>query len=112
VPPSKTCPGSGQTFPSRGSGQIGPEELLLGIAREDEGFGARILFEAGLDVATLRRGLAVPPPAEPPAGFRVVELAGSADDWEQQLNSLAARGYELVEIVAGRAIFRVQVQEL
>ena len=53
----------------------------------------------------------MPPHAEPPAGFRVVERAGTADDWEQQLNSCAARGYELVEIVAGRAIFRVQVQE-
>jgi plasmid stability protein len=96
----------------RGSGQIGPEELLLGIAREDEGFGARILVEAGLDVATLGRGLAVAPRAVPPAGFRVVELAGTADDWERQLNSLADQGYELVEIVAGRAIFRVPMQEL
>src|SRR5262249_19643706 len=94
----------------RGSGQIGPDELLLGIAREDDGFGARILVEAGLDVATLRRGLAVPQ-VEPASGFRVVELSGRAEDWERELNSLAARGYELVEIVSGRAVFRVPLQE-
>jgi plasmid stability protein len=95
----------------RGSGQIGPEELLLGIAREDEGFGARILVEAGLDVASLQRGLAVPQVESAP-GFRVVELTGTAEDWERQLNSLAARGHELVEIVSGRAVFRVPMQEL
>jgi hypothetical protein len=96
------------------SSHIGPEHLLLGIAREEDGLGARILAGAGLDVPTLRRDLAVPqgPPEyelahEEAPGFRVVELSGNAEDWERQLNSLAARGYELVEIVSGKAIFRV-----
>jgi hypothetical protein len=100
------------------SSHIAPEHLLLGIAREEEGLGARILADAGLDVPMLRRGLSVPQDlsglevryGEAP-GFRVVELAGGAEEWERQLNSLAARGYELVEIVAGKAIFRAQVQE-
>ena len=99
------------------SSQIGPEHLLLGIAREEEGLGAQILAGAGLDVSTLRRGLAVPTELQPYElrieghGFRVVELTGDAPDWELQLNSLAARGYELVEIVTGKAIFRVPVPE-
>jgi hypothetical protein len=99
------------------SSQIGPEHLLLGIAREEDGLGARILAGAGLDVPTLRRGLAVPSELQPYElrveghGFRVVELTGDAPDWERQLNSLAARGYELVEIVTGKAIFRVPVPE-
>jgi hypothetical protein len=96
------------------SSQIGPEHLLLGIAREEEGLGARILAGAGLDVPTLRRGLVVPEELQPyelrmeeAHGFRVVELSGDAVEWERQLNSLAARGYELVEIISGKAIFRV-----
>jgi len=99
------------------SNQIGPEHLLLGIVREEEGLGARILLGVGLDVATLRRGLAVPSELQPYElrveghGFRVVELTGDAPDWELQLNSLAASGYELVEIVTGKAIFRAPAPE-
>jgi hypothetical protein len=99
------------------SSKIGPEHLLLGIAREEDGLGARILAGAGLDVPTIRQGLAVLTELQPyelgveSHGFRVVELTGEAADWEQQLNSLAGRGYELVEIVAGKAIFRVPVPE-
>ena len=96
------------------STHIGSEHLLLGIAREEEGLGARILARAGQDAKTLREALGVPQslPAyaltpEPPAGFRVVELQGEAEDWEHQLNELASRGYVLVEIVGGRAIFSV-----
>jgi plasmid stability protein len=100
------------------SSQIGPEHLLLGIAREKDGLGARILLEAGLDVAGLSRGLAVPPELQPYElrveeghGFRVIELTGEAQDWERRLNELAARGYELIEIVSQKAIFRVPVQQ-
>jgi hypothetical protein len=101
-----------------GSTQIGPEALLLGIAREEEGLGARILAQAGQDASTLRAALPVPtelPAYELRVGetpcFRVVELGGNAESWERQLNSLAARGYELVDIVSGKAIFRVPMQE-
>jgi hypothetical protein len=93
--------------------EIAPEHLLLGIARAGEGQGARILVEAGLDPRALTGELrAVDPPLlvspDRPAGygFKVVELTGEADDWERRLNSLAAAGYELVEIVDRRAIFR------
>jgi ATP-dependent Clp protease ATP-binding subunit ClpA/plasmid stability protein len=94
---------------------IEPRHLLLGIAREGEALGARILAAAGLDTAALRRALL--DPLRPGSfelvstapGFRVVELDGEAADWERQLNALAGRGYELVEIVGRRAIFRVEM---
>ena len=51
------------------------------------------------------------PPPQRPIGlpeiaFRVVLLEGETEDWERQLNDVAALGYELVEIVDRRAIFR------
>jgi ATP-dependent Clp protease ATP-binding subunit ClpA len=97
--------------------EIGPEHLLLGIARSGEGTGAAILEDSGQSASTLRSALrAVDLPASftaaaPPAGsgFRVVELKGSAEEWEGQLNTHAAAGHELVDIVEKRAIFRVPV---
>jgi hypothetical protein len=38
--------------------------------------------------------------------FKVMELEGEAADWERQLNDAAAEGYELVQLVLQRAIFR------
>jgi plasmid stability protein len=38
--------------------------------------------------------------------IRVVLLEGEPEDWERQLNETSALGYELVQIVEGRAIFR------
>jgi Clp amino terminal domain, pathogenicity island component len=94
--------------------EIGPEHLLLGIARSGEGAGAAILADSGQTAATLRSALrALDLPAAiniaPPAGsgFRVVDLKGSAEEWERQLNTHAAAGHELVDIVEKRAIFRV-----
>jgi Clp amino terminal domain, pathogenicity island component/Antitoxin FitA-like, ribbon-helix-helix len=100
------------------SAHIGPEHLMLGIALEEEGLGARILAEAGLDAATLRTASTVPDDlishgfsVEMASGFRVLELKGTAEEWERGLNSYAARGYELVEIVSERAIFRTPTPE-
>ena len=49
---------------------------------------------------------AVPPPPPPDPSVRVVLLEGGADDWEEQLNEIAGLGYELVQVVDRRAIFR------
>jgi ATP-dependent Clp protease ATP-binding subunit ClpC len=90
--------------------EIGPEHLLLGIARSDDGIAARILCDAGLDGSSLRqalRSIEFPPGLEAPYGFSVVELAGEAADWERALNHHATQGHQLVEIVDRRAIFRV-----
>jgi ATP-dependent Clp protease ATP-binding subunit ClpA len=40
-----------------GHGHIGPEHLLLGILREGRGLAARIITDAGLNPATLRRDI-------------------------------------------------------
>lgn len=93
--------------------EIGPEHLMLGVARAGEGVAAGILAARDLDVGTLRatlRSIEFLPGSEPgatPDGFRVVELSGEASDWERKLNEHAGRGHELVEIVDRRAIFRV-----
>ena len=52
-----------------------------------------------------RSAVAFPPPELEPE-FRVVELTGTAADWEAGLNRAAGEANELIEIVEGRAIFR------
>ncbi len=99
--------------------QIQPEHLLLGIAQEGSGPGAQILRDAGLAAEEVLRAVTAPrrveygaPRFEPATfGFRVLQLAGEASQWEQELNSYAARGYELVEIVGDRAIFAVRMSD-
>lgn len=92
---------------------IAPGHMVLGIAGATAGRGAAILRAAEPDEAALRTcvlGRAAPtlfPPQEVlGSAFRVVLLEGEAADWEAQLNDAAALGYELVEIVDRRAIFR------
>jgi hypothetical protein len=45
-------------------------------------------------------------PIAPGPSLRVILLEGDPDAWESQLNDLAGLGYELVQIVDRRAIFR------
>jgi hypothetical protein len=47
-----------------------------------------------------------PPPAPLDTSFRVVLLEGEASNWEAQLNDAALLGYDLIEIVDHRAIFK------
>jgi plasmid stability protein len=91
---------------------IAPRHIVLGVAGAESSRGAEIL-RAAADPATLRKCL-VRPRAVGALGsstvidtsFRVVVLEGDAGNWESQLNDAAALGYELIEIVEGRAIFR------
>ncbi|HZC75735.1 MAG TPA: Clp protease N-terminal domain-containing protein [Gaiellaceae bacterium] len=80
-----------------------PGHLLAGIAGAG-GRGAEILRDANVDVAapTLR----MRPFEAPDPSFRVILLEGETEEWEKQLNDAATLGYELVEIVDRRAIFR------
>lgn len=80
-----------------------PGHLLAGIAGA-AGRGTAILRDAKVDVAapTLR----MRPLDMPDTSFRVILLEGETEEWERQLNDAAALGYELVEIVDRRAIFR------
>jgi plasmid stability protein len=95
--------------------QIEPEHLLVGIAAESEGLGARILASAGQTAEDVRRAICMPHALpgfaqfRPQQGFRVLELTGDAGEWEREMNTFAARGYSLVEIVGGRAIFAVSM---
>ena len=85
-----------------GDSVITPEHMLRGIAGT-ESRGADLLRSATRDVN-------VPPQPRPlgfpDTSFLVVPLEGEAADWESRLNNAAALGYELVEIVDRRAIFR------
>ena len=93
--------------------------VLIGILREGEGIGARIVAdrEPDLDgvIARVRAaGPAVPPtlvvgpgPRTVQRPFRVVELEGTPERWEKQLNDLAQLGYGLMQIVERRAVFAV-----
>lgn len=91
---------------------IAPRHIVLGVAGAEMSRGAEIL-RAAADTETLRKCL-LGPRALGGLGrttvidtsFRVVVLEGDAGDWESQLNDAAALGYELLEIVEGRAIFR------
>jgi len=87
---------------------IGTEHVALGLLRAGEGLGRELILAAGQDEDRIRRCLvaAVATPAPPAAPFRVLELSGAAAEWEGRLNEASASGYELVEIVGERAIFK------
>jgi antitoxin FitA-like protein/ClpA/ClpB-like protein len=82
-----------------GDSLIGPRHMLTGIAKAG-GLGGDILRAAAPDTSS-----PMPEPLPDPA-FRVVLLEGEGEDWERQLNDAAELGYDLVEIVDRRAIFR------
>lgn len=88
------------------SGVIRPVHVLLGLV-EAGSSAAVVLADFGIDAATVRAApyvVAAGGPTE--LEFRVVELDGAADDWERQLNEPADDGFELVQIVGTRAVFR------
>jgi plasmid stability protein len=90
---------------------IGPEHLLLGVAREQEGLGAEILAEHAQNADTLRacvRGLGAGEVFfEQRPLIRVIELEGDPARWESQLNEIAQGGYALVHLIDRRAIFQL-----
>jgi hypothetical protein len=91
---------------------IGPVHLLLGVSGA-VGRGAEILAELGLGPAALRAallGASIAPlvSVTPLRAYRVVELEGTAADWEDELLDASEHGYALVEVVGTRAIFRLR----
>jgi hypothetical protein len=95
-----------------GCEELGPEHLLLGVLDVPEGHGAKIVRAHEPSVERVRMTalrVAASPSASMRYGvdeFRVVELAGEPGEWESQLNAEAERGYQLVQIVDRRAIFK------
>jgi hypothetical protein len=89
---------------------IGTEHILLGLTRLEDSVATIVLLEAEPDLERVRACAKRPSfemlPLPQPDEFKVAELAGEAADWERQLNELAAEGYELVQFVLQRAIFR------
>ena len=82
------------------------EHVLVGLAGAG-GRAAKLLASSGVTQARLRAAIlgALEPLLAP---FRVVELEGSAEEWEAQLTHAGAEPYELVDVVGSRAIFRLR----
>jgi plasmid stability protein len=104
-----------------GEDLIEPQHILVGLAREGEGFAAKILAEQGADPSTLRGMTAYaaahlsPVPAQigPPWApgefeYHVAPLEGTAEEWTRRLNELAADGWQLEGVQPDRAVFRRQ----
>jgi ATP-dependent Clp protease ATP-binding subunit ClpC len=99
-----------------GHNHIGPEHILIGVAREGEGVAARILLEYGADTGKIvdevmarhggpsRQGDTRPESMRPrrmPRWEHLVEQTGALEKiW---LDELGADGWELVSIVPGSA---------
>jgi len=104
-----------------GNDYIGTEHILLGLAAEEEGVAARILRERGAGADAIRAAvlqlLSSRVVADPEAEldpreweYRAEALTGSAESWTEQMNALAADGWELFAITReeaeNRAVFR------
>ena len=84
-----------------------PEHIALGLLRANEGIGNDLLRIGEPDIERLRRCLhdALDGTSlDEPGPFRVIQLDGTAEEWEGQLNTAAADGYELVSLVGDRAV--------
>jgi plasmid stability protein len=88
-----------------GAALIEPRHMLTGITGTS-GRGCEILLTAQPDFAEALVSMQPRAIGLPDTSFRVVQLEGEPEDWEKRLNDVAALGYELVEIVDRRAIFR------
>ena len=84
-----------------------PEHIALGLVRANKGIGNDLLRIGEPDIKRLRRCLHDALDAtslDEPGPFRVIQLDGTPEDWEGQLNTAAANGYELVSLVGDRAV--------
>lgn len=71
-----------------GAAKAGPEHLLLGLAADEQGLGARVLAEYGVTSAVLRSAAAAPP-----------GRAGLTDDEISALRSLGIDAEEVFRLV-------------
>jgi ATP-dependent Clp protease ATP-binding subunit ClpC len=93
-----------------GHNYIGPEHILLGLVREDEGVAARILLEHEVTADMVRDRVLEKLPRRPSGwrGFRSHFVGRSPRRWEyrieddpgeEHLNELGSEGWELVSAV-------------
>jgi ATP-dependent Clp protease ATP-binding subunit ClpA len=91
---------------------LGPEHILCGVLEVDDALGASIVAEHEPAFDRVRSNvfaIAASSSASLRFGgdqFKVVELDGAPPEWESELNEAAERGYQLVQIIDRRAIFR------
>jgi ATP-dependent Clp protease ATP-binding subunit ClpC len=99
---------------SRGDGIVDPEHVLIGLVADEEGVAGRVLRELGIDIESLRADVAASSPSalgvDPAWEYRAIALMGSADEWTEQLNSLAEDGWQLFALAGDaseqRAVLR------
>ena len=101
-------------------GVVGPEHLLVALAADEESSAGRVLHELGVSVHALRgasilSGTQAGASFSRPEEYCAITLAGSADEWTEQLNAKAREGWKLVETVSEggerRALFRRRTAE-
>ena len=91
------------------SGAVDTGDVLLGLARVEDGVAARIMTRLGVDLGALRgtlirhRALGSHvvvqfPEAAHGDGYRVLRLTGSVETWERKLNDVASEGWRLLSI--------------
>jgi plasmid stability protein len=83
---------------------IDASHLVVGLAAACGG-AAAILAELGCTADALRLPLLAQPGASRIKPFRVIQLEGEAEEWEEQLQDAADGPYELLQIVGTRAVF-------
>ena len=94
---------------SMGHDYIGTEHVLLGLVRENEGVGSRILLDFGADAETIRAAVIglLSGGAQSVAGmvrharwaYDVRTLTGHSDTWAAQLAEWAWDGWKLLTVI-------------
>jgi ATP-dependent Clp protease ATP-binding subunit ClpC len=103
-----------------GHNNIGTEHILLGLARENQGVAARVLFDFGADAETIRDAVLrmLSGPRAPIEGE--VQTTGRRSEWEyrivdsdvvslseEELNRLGAEGWELAGVPNAETVVRL-----
>jgi ATP-dependent Clp protease ATP-binding subunit ClpA len=97
-----------------GHNYIGPEHILLGLAREEEGVAAEIMVGAGLDAERIREFVVAAIPPQTPSVRRLrrprrwqyrVELLGGLET-AAALEGLGQEGWDLVAVIGEPGAYR------
>jgi len=86
---------------------IGSEHLLLALSSNTlfDAVGGEGAARAAVTLAAARTGGA-PAPSQDERRYLAVDLDGGSEAWTARLNELGDEGWELMQIVDGRAVLR------